>query len=126
DATLRALARQRPSTRDKIRAIYGIGEKKLQDWGDLFLDLIVSYSREHHLTLDQRPALSESTEAKRRYVARPGSAPPRPFTLFRQGSRLEDVVREIQVSPRTAAAYLSDFILRERPASITRWVPDEL
>src|SRR5262249_615507 len=52
DATLRDLARRRPSNRQRMRAIYGIGDKKLRDFGDLFLDAIVAHCRQHHVALD--------------------------------------------------------------------------
>src|SRR5262245_45575856 len=52
DATLRELARRRPSNRQRMRAIYGIGDKKLRDFGDLFLDAIVAHCRQHGVALD--------------------------------------------------------------------------
>src|SRR5262249_47267930 len=37
DATLRELARVRPSTLEKMRLVYGVGEAKLRDFGERFL-----------------------------------------------------------------------------------------
>src|SRR5262249_3471623 len=45
-------ARRRPSNRERLRAIYGVGDKKLRDFGDLFLDAIVAHCRQHALPLD--------------------------------------------------------------------------
>jgi ATP-dependent DNA helicase RecQ len=41
DATLRELAKRRPGTLSEMRQIYGIGDAKLKDLGQQFLDLIV-------------------------------------------------------------------------------------
>src|SRR5581483_11861070 len=57
DATLRELARLRPTTADRLRQVYGVGEAKLATFGDAFLDCIRSYSREHGLSLDVRPRM---------------------------------------------------------------------
>src|SRR5262249_55587626 len=52
DATLRELARRRPSTRERLRAVYGVGDKKLRDWGDLFLEAIVAHCRQNGVATD--------------------------------------------------------------------------
>ena len=43
DATLRDLARRRPTTPDAFLATYGVGEKKLADFGHRFMAAISSY-----------------------------------------------------------------------------------
>ena len=43
DATLRELARQRPAGLAAMRSIHGIGDKKLQDFGEVFLRAIQEY-----------------------------------------------------------------------------------
>ena len=40
DATLRLFARERPSTLEDMRAIKGVGDKKLKDYGEQFLKVI--------------------------------------------------------------------------------------
>jgi ATP-dependent DNA helicase RecQ len=52
DATLRGLARERPSTPVAMRQIHGIGEKKLADPGPLFLEAIRGYCGERGLEMD--------------------------------------------------------------------------
>src|SRR3954451_17157894 len=54
DATLRELARVRPSTLEKMRAVYGIGEHKLSVFGQPVLDVILDHARQHTVALDQR------------------------------------------------------------------------
>ncbi len=56
DAALREMARRRPSTVEAFRTIRGVGEKKLEDYGEIFVDCLVSYCAEHRLSMDVRPA----------------------------------------------------------------------
>ena len=50
DATLRGLARCRPSTPERLLAVHGIGEKKAAEYGAEFLAAIADYCREHDLS----------------------------------------------------------------------------
>jgi ATP-dependent DNA helicase RecQ len=52
DKTLRELARLRPSTLERMRLIPGVGEKRLRDFGFLFLTLISDHCRTHGLSFD--------------------------------------------------------------------------
>src|SRR5262245_22550666 len=52
DATLRDMARLRPSTPSALLGVRGVGEKRLTDLGQRFLEEIVTYCRENRLELD--------------------------------------------------------------------------
>ncbi len=52
DATLRDMARMRPGSPSTLLEIRGVGERKLEDFGQRFLDAIATYCREHRLPLD--------------------------------------------------------------------------
>ncbi len=52
DVTLRAMARARPGSPNALLEIRGVGERKLEDVGQRFLDAIADYCREHRLPLD--------------------------------------------------------------------------
>jgi ATP-dependent DNA helicase RecQ len=53
DATLRDLARRRPSDSEALLEVHGIGEKKRNEYGDEFLRLISDYCRRTGAALDQ-------------------------------------------------------------------------
>ncbi len=40
DTSLRAMARDRPRTREEFLEVHGVGQKKLADFGDVFLEAI--------------------------------------------------------------------------------------
>ena len=52
DATLRDMAWMRPGSPSALLEIRGVGERKLEDFGQRFLDAIATYCREHRLPLD--------------------------------------------------------------------------
>jgi ATP-dependent DNA helicase RecQ len=52
DATLRDMARLRPSTPTALLGVRGVGDKKLADFGQRFLEEIITYCRENRLALD--------------------------------------------------------------------------
>jgi ATP-dependent DNA helicase RecQ len=125
DATLRELARVRPSTLENMRLLYGIGDAKLREYGDRFLQVVVRFSQEHDLPAD---------------VALPPRPPPKPpgepgqltavkvkaFDLFRAGTVIEDVMHQTERARSTIYDYLAEFIHRERPPSIRQWVADDV
>ncbi|MBY0547298.1 MAG: DNA helicase RecQ [Candidatus Obscuribacterales bacterium] len=52
DATLRELARIRPSKLENMVRVHGIGQTKLQEFGSRFLKLLVEHSRSYGLRVD--------------------------------------------------------------------------
>ncbi len=52
DATLRDLARRRPTSHDELLAIHGIGAKKDAEYGDDLLDEITNFCRNRGVALD--------------------------------------------------------------------------
>ena len=93
DATLRELARVRPSTLERMRLVYGIGEMKLRDFGPAFLQLIAEHCGE--------TGVSDATwlppPAQRTLEPVPAVLTPRQeelFALFRKGMPVEDVMTQ--------------------------------
>jgi ATP-dependent DNA helicase RecQ len=52
DATLRDMARSRPGSASALLSVRGVGERKLADLGERFLEVISTYCRENRLPLD--------------------------------------------------------------------------
>jgi ATP-dependent DNA helicase RecQ len=48
------------------------------------------------------------------------------FELFRQGRTIDEVMEQTGRVRSTVLAYLCDFIRRDRPASLSHWVTDEV
>ncbi len=46
--------------------------------------------------------------------------------LFRKGASIDEVMQNLKRARSTTCEYLSDYIRVAQPASIARWVPDEV
>jgi ATP-dependent DNA helicase RecQ len=121
DATLRELARVRPTTLEKMRLIYGIGDTKLRDFGERFLKRVDSHCRPRGLSRDNPLGAPRPVE--------PGAPSLRPnpqrelaFDLFRRSTPIDEVVRQTGRGHSTVRSYLEEFIRQERPASVAVWV----
>jgi ATP-dependent DNA helicase RecQ len=121
DATLRELARLRPSTLERMRFVYGIGDAKLREFGAEFLQILTDHCRRQSLAMDIAALAPRKEEPKEvRITPRKELA----FELFRQGLVIEDVMHQMNRSRSTVADYLCDYIREAKPASIRSWVSE--
>jgi ATP-dependent DNA helicase RecQ len=125
DKTLRELAQTRPSTLDKMRLIYGVGDVKLRDFGQRFLDIVAEHCRQRELTSDvERPMGAAAAPAPTARANTPQKLTI--FKLFRAGLALEDVMHQTGKARSTVSDWLAEFVREERPASIAVWVADDV
>lgn len=123
DATLRELARQRPSTLQDMHMIYGIGEAKLRDFGPKFLEPILEANqRLGPGPQDMRTSPVPFPEPRRSTRSNP--AREQAFALFRKKLSLDAVAEQTQRARSTVVHYLVEFIQSERPAAVAAWVDD--
>ena len=129
DATLRELARVRPTTLAGLRYIYGIGQTKLQECGGEWVAVIKTHCAAHHLPSDlplapaaARGSAGLAATAYRRPQAQKALA----WKLFAQNTPIGQVARQTGRKPSTIADYLAEYISQERPASIAAWIPDSI
>ncbi len=125
DATLRELARIRPTTLGALRMIYGIGEAKLQSLGDRIIPVIVDYCASNQLPTDvvaDRPTAVTRPSAG----SRPNPGKEKAFELFAQGQSISDVAKKTGRAESTLAEYLAEYITVKKPNTISAWVPDAI
>jgi ATP-dependent DNA helicase RecQ len=118
DATLRDMARQRPSTLEALLRVKGIGQKKLADFGQQFVECIANYCSEHGLAMDAEP------EQPARAVAPTISASAvQAFPLFDEGLSVEQVAERMGRAVSTVCGYLDAYIRQRRIIDASRWIP---
>jgi ATP-dependent DNA helicase RecQ len=105
DDTLRELARVKPTTPERMRQVYGVGDAKLRDFGARFLAVIAA----HGGGQGGQPAAPGGGEA---------------FELYRQGAAVEEVMGRLGVERSVAWAHLEAYVRAERPGSLAPWVPE--
>ena len=118
DATLREMARLRPTNLAAFGQVRGIGDRKLADLGERFMAAIAAYCREHGLAADV--ATSEPVAQAR--SAKVGSVKEQAYALFDQGCSLQEAAAKTGRAQSTVASYLEDYVAERKPASVTPWV----
>ncbi len=121
DTSLRDMARRRPSTLAVFHQVQGVGEKKLADYGEAFVSLIVDHCRAHGLTTDVTPPPPKPAPPPEP-SAGPSMAAVASFGYFRQGLSVEEVARRMERAVSTARGYLVEFIRHEKRTDPSPWV----
>jgi ATP-dependent DNA helicase RecQ len=125
DATLRDLARARPSSPSRLLAIHGIGENKSAEYGGDLLNEIAAYCRETGIAMDavRPPMPDESGTTKTVRLGRNASAAKHLAThLFAEGKSIDDVQAATGRARSTVSQYLIDFIVQEGISDPEHWL----
>jgi ATP-dependent DNA helicase RecQ len=126
DATLRELARVRPSALSQLRLVRGIGEQRLQDFGQAFLNAIDDCCGTQGLTRDCQLAPSpQPADATPKVPASSGSARAA-FDFFRRHVPIDEVAEKMQRAKSTVYGYFYEFLKHDRITDASPWVRPEL
>lgn len=126
DATLRDLARRRPTRRDMLLSVHGIGERKATDYGESVMQLIGKWCADRNIPSDLTlPNVFRSDDhsvdskpVKLNAVAA--------FPLFEEGLTVEQVAERIGRANSTVFEYLEAYIKQQRITDVSRWVEPNL
>jgi ATP-dependent DNA helicase RecQ len=100
DSTLRLLAHQKPKTLAEFGQISGVGARKLQQYGDIFLATIADFCLE---------ALSATELMTLQY--------------YQDGLSIDDIARVRELATSTIATHLAKLIEAGQPVDIDRLIP---
>lgn len=128
DATLRDMARRRPSSLAAMRHVHGVGDKKLADYGAEFVSAIVDHCHRNGVVTDAQAELEEAPEPESEFepaLRQLSPAKATAFALFATGKSLEAVQQATGRAASTTAQYLFDFILEHRITDPAPWLDAE-
>lgn len=117
DVTLQDLARRKPTSLEEFLDVYGVGQKKCAEYGELFLNAIA----EADDSTQGAPAPTETGEPKP-----PGQSQLAADELFRAGCSIAEVAAQLNRAESTTRQYLVDFLEREGRCSPEPWVAPEV
>lgn len=120
DSVLAEFARCRPTNAQRMRLVSGVGDAKLRDFGEMFIDVITEYATHHQLSTNLPPlkyAEVEPASPKKISANKQQS-----FRLFQEQYAIEDVIHQTKLSRSTVYSHLVDYITQEKPRSIDTWV----
>jgi ATP-dependent DNA helicase RecQ len=126
DATLRDMARRRPSSLEKMQGVRGVGEKKLADHGEAFLQTITAYCEAGAVPMDQQPLAVSANSAASKLPTSINSSSIAAFEYFRTGMSVAAVAEQMERAVSTVEGYLSDYLRHEQVTDPSPWVPAEL
>jgi ATP-dependent DNA helicase RecQ len=121
DATLRELARVRPTSLVSLRRISGIGDQKLDQFGQRLAAAIGDYCRNNALATDvaiREKTLTSSTNASREKLLA--------YKLFDEGRPIDEVAAQTGRARSTVGQYLEDYVGERKPASVAPWVGNDV
>jgi ATP-dependent DNA helicase RecQ len=117
DATLRDMARRRPSSVERLLDVRGVGQQKSADFGPQFVKCIVTHCRELGVAMDVQP------ESIARAVSpEPSAAAIQAFPLFDQGLSAEEAAERLGRALSTTYGYLESYVRQRGVTDPTRWI----
>ena len=125
DRTLHEMCRRFPSTLSDMRKISGVGDAKLERYGEDFI-------REIKLYLDENPGISipegESWDPGRAVLTqkkKKGETVEETYEFFKGGMSLEDITKLRNLAPSTIASHMERLILDGSDIDMDRLVDPE-
>lgn len=123
DASLREMARVRPSGLADFGVIQGVGEKKLADYGKGFVARIAEYCQHHDVDQDQRISVVPIEPITTTPMV--SAAKQQAFALFAEGQSIERVAKTIGRATSTTSNYLGAYIQLHEITDPTTWVSEK-
>jgi tRNA uridine 5-carbamoylmethylation protein Kti12 len=100
--TLLEIVEELPATRIQLKAIKGMGGKKLQQFGKEILEMTIAFRRKKEMELPKDP---EKEVAKTTFDSKNLS-----FELFKTGKSIADIAKEREMAITTIEGHLSHFV----------------
>jgi ATP-dependent DNA helicase RecQ len=100
--------------------VKGVGEKKLADYGQEFLEVINRYCEQHQLAQDVARVFVPASPKPASTGINASSVAA--FEFFRQGATIDEVAERMNRAHSTVAAYLNDYLKHDKVVDPSRWV----
>ncbi len=109
DPTLVEMAAYYPQSRQSLLEIAGVGQVKLEKFGDMFIEVIAPYCQEHNL-LEKIRATAPAKSA-RKSASRPTTRTTLLGEAYNQGTSLNSLMEQHQVKAGTIIDHLTKYAL---------------
>jgi len=113
DVALRNIARFRPDTKARLLLIKGIGNKKLESYGDEILNIVVN----HGGGAVYAPVVSSPKQSSKKKDTKEMA-----YEMFANGASIEDVATATLRAQSTVSKYLVEYIEDNRITDPSAWV----
>jgi ATP-dependent DNA helicase RecQ len=124
DATLRYMARRRPSNVDRMLDVHGVGRQKSADFGEQFVTCIREYCEANDLDMDVQQE-NGTPPRKAPSPSVPPSAAVKSFPLFDERLTVEEAAQRLGRALSTTYGYLDAYIQHRRIIDPLPWVAND-
>ena len=129
DATLRDMARLRPSDHAMLLEVKGVGEKKSRQYGEVVLAAIKDYCQTNSLEMDigvtSETTYFEPPEGEPKERSNLSEARQLAFAMFERELSIEEVAKSLDRAESTTTQYLAEYIDREKISNPSPWVDEQ-
>ena len=107
DATLRDLCRYFPDSKDAMLQIKGIGERKYDQYGEVFMEEILKFKKENP-NISSKVQISDPPSFKPRTKKASDEGPSHlvSYSMFQSGKTMKDIAVIRQLSPQTVENHI--------------------
>ncbi len=121
DKTLREMCGQFPSTLPAMRRISGVGDAKLERYGEDFIREIKNHLNENpDVAVPKDGPVDLSSPSGRSKTKKKGETVEETYEFFRRGMSLEDISKLRKLSPSTISSHMEQLIREGRQIDIDR------
>ncbi len=120
DVALRQMARDYPANDRDFSRISGVGEKKLREFGGLFLGEIAAYLQTHPRQIFADDSFT-SPAAAPPPRQRPGDSARETLRRFRAGQAVEQIARERGMTTNTIYGHLAEAVAQGEPVDLQQF-----
>ncbi len=126
DASLRDMARRRPTSLDGFLLVHGVGRKKCDDLGDAFVSEIRRYCEEGGVSTDVAVTFAPAPRAAAPRVKSTNKTARDAFQLFEMGQSIAEAAEHLGRAESTVYQYLEEYVRDRELTDPQPWVDSEL
>jgi len=109
DATLHEMVAEKPTTENEMRQIPGLGQRKLQLYGELFINEIIGFIQQQ---------IKEGNKVK-------GSTYIATYEYYKKGMAVEEIAKQRQLNPTTIYSHLAHLYEKGNNIDILQYISKE-
>ncbi len=123
NATLREMATQQPLTRSQFIALSGVGDRKLSQYGDAFMEEIVAFREDHGLPTNPNVKPMVVATAKANTRGNVTSTHLETLTLHQRGLRSDEIAEQRDLRTSTVTSHLEILLENGYEVNLDALVP---
>jgi ATP-dependent DNA helicase RecQ len=123
NATLREMATQQPLTRSQFLALSGVGDRKLSQYGDAFMEEIVAFREDHGLATNPNVKPMAMATAKVSAKGNVTSTHLETLTMHQMGLRADEIAEQRELRTSTVTSHLEILLENNYEVNLDILVP---